>query len=251
MASIDDVRVVTARPMFAAPGLQVNGLEAVPEGLWLADQRDNRAYLVDYDGRLLTSFAGPARNASGLSFGAGSVWVAANVRPATIFRHDPLTGHCVACLLLPDPDRGGVHGIQWRPYGPDERPPDPAPAGPELHPTAPAGRLNAGPGVSGTLWVTRPGARRIDHLDAETGALLGQVPFPAPRSHGLFWDERDGTLSVAATDSGQVYRLDPTTGAVLATWRIVGPEVHAMTRGADGRIWIGDAATNTILVVEP
>lgn len=244
-------RVVTARRAFAAPGQQVNGLEAVPEGLWLADQRDNRAYLVDYEGRVLTSFPGPARNASGLSFGSGSVWVAANVRSAVIYRHDPGTGHCLACLPLPDPDRGGVHGIQWRPYEPGERPPAPAPAGPELHPTAPAGRPNAGPGASGTLWVTRPGARRIDHIDAETGDLLGQIPFPAPRSHGLFWDERDGTLSVAETNEGRIYRLDPATGAVREEWRIAGCEVHAMTRGADGRVWIGDAATNLILVVEP
>ena len=34
------VRVVTARAVFAGPGLQVNGLEAVPEGLWLSDQRE-------------------------------------------------------------------------------------------------------------------------------------------------------------------------------------------------------------------
>jgi outer membrane protein assembly factor BamB len=250
MASVE-VRVATARVVFAAPGRQVNGLEAVPEGLWLSDQRDNRTYLVDYAGRVLTSFAGPARNASGTSFGAGSVWVASNTRPELIFRHDPPTGQCIAYLMLPDPGQGGVHGIQWRPYEAGERPPAPSAAGPELHPTAPAGKLNAGPGVSGTLWVTRPGARRIDHIDAETGALLGQIPFPAARSHGMFWDERDGTLSVAETNGGHVYRLDPRTGAVLEEWRIAGPEVHAMTRGADGRIWIGDASTNEILVVEP
>lgn len=250
MASVD-VRVATARAVFAAPGRQVNGLEAVPEGLWLSDQRDNRTYLVDYAGKVLTSFASPARNASGTSFGAGSVWVASNTRPAMIFRHDPQTGQCTACLLLPNPEQGGVHGIQWRPYGPDEQPPTPPQAGSELHPTAPAGKLNAGPGVSGTLWVTRPGARRIDHIDAETGEPLGQIPFPAPRSHGLFWDERDGTLSVAETNGGHVYRLDPRTGAVRDQWRIAGSEVHAMTRSAAGQVWVGDASTNEVLVLDP
>jgi sugar lactone lactonase YvrE len=110
--------------------------------------------------------------------------------------------------------------------------------------------LNAGPGASGTLWVTRPGALQIDHIDAETGELLGQIPFPAPRSHGLFWDEADGTLNVAETNQGHIYRLDPRDGAVRGVWRIAGPEVHAMTRSADGRIWISDASTNEILVVE-
>jgi len=116
--------------------------------------------------------------------------------------------------------------------------------------SAPAGRVSAGSGVSGTLWVTRPGAHRIDHLDAEMGDLLGSIPFAPSRSHGMFWDERDGTLSVAETTHGHILRLDPRTGEVREEWRIEGPEVHAMTRSADGRIWIGDAARNEILVVE-
>jgi len=245
-----EVRVVTARAVFAAPGEQINGLEAMPEGLWLSDQRNNRTYLIDYNGAVLTSFPSPARNASGTSAGGGWVWVASNTRPAMIFRHDPQNGHCTACVILPNSDQDGVHGIQWRPYEPGEHLPVTAESGPELHPSAPGGKLNAVPGVSGTLWVTRPGGMRIDHIDAETGDLLGQIPFVPTRSHGMFWDEADGTLSVAETNHGHIYRLDPRTGAVRDEWRIEGPEVHAMTRSADGRIWIGDASTNTILLVE-
>ncbi len=242
------ILAATARVMFTAPGAQVNGLEAVPEGIWLCDQRDNRCYLVDYEGRLISSFAGPARNASGVTFGAGSVWLASNVRPSMIFRHDPSTGQCAACLLLEG--EGGVHGLQWRPYEPGEvvpRTPEPKT---ELYPTAPAGRVNGGPGISGTLWVSRPGAHRIDHIDAETGELLGSIPFAPPRSHGMFWDARDGTLSVAETNGGHILRLEPRTGELLEEWRIDGPEVHGLTRSADGRIWVGDAATNLVLMVE-
>src|SRR5919109_3832177 len=135
--SLASVRAVRAHPVFTAPGLQVNGLEAVPEGLWLCDQRDNHCYLVDHDGRLLRRFPSPARNASGITVGAGAVWVASNTRPALIFRHDLETGQCIAFLALSDD--GGVHGLQWRPYEPGEQPPPPAEAKPELHPTAPAG----------------------------------------------------------------------------------------------------------------
>ena len=245
-----EVRAVRARVVFKGPGPQVNGLEAVPEGLWVSDQQDNRTYLIDYSGKTLTSFASPARNASGTSFGAGSVWVASNVRPSMIFRHDPETGHCTAYVMLPDADKGGVHGIQWRPYELGVQPPPPPEARAELHPNAPAGRLNAGPGASGTLWVTRPGARVVDHVDAETGEPLGQIPFPAARSHGLFWDEQDNTLSIVETNHNHVYKLDPRTGQVLDEWRIEGVEVHAMTRSRDGRIWLGDASTNDIAVVE-
>jgi hypothetical protein len=35
----------------------------------------------------------------------------------------------------------------------------------------------------------------------------------------------------------------------LDEWQIEGPEVHGLTRSADGRIWVGDASTNTVLVV--
>jgi streptogramin lyase len=243
-----NVGIANARVMFNGPGQQVNGLEAVPEGLWLCDQRDNRSYLVDFEGRVQTSFPSPARNASGITFGAGSVWVASNTRPALIFRHDPHTGQCLAYLVLSG--EGGVHGLQWRPYGSGEQPPSPAEQKSELHPSAPAGRLSAGPGVSGTLWVSRPGAHRIEHIDAETGELLGSLHFEPPRSHGIFWDERDGTLNVAETNGGHIFRLDPGNGEVLEEWRVDGPEVHGLTRSADGRIWIGDAATNNILVVE-
>jgi streptogramin lyase len=240
--------VATASVAFRAPGEQVNGLEAVGEGLWLCDQRDNHAYLVDYTGHVLTQFPSPARNASGITFGAGGVWIASNVRPSMIFRHDPASGHCTACLVLEG--EGGVHGLQWRPYAADDRLPEAEEARPELHPTAPAGRRHAGPGVSGTLWVSRPGAHRVDHLDAETGAVLGSIGFPADRSHGMFWDDTDATLSVAETNHGHIYRFDPRSGELLQEWQIEGPEVHGLTRAADGRIWVGDASSNTILVVD-
>jgi hypothetical protein len=247
--SSTQVRSATAQVMFQAPGLQVNGLEAVAEGLWLCDQRDNHCYLVDYAGKPLTSFPSPARNASGVTFGAGSVWVASNTRPAIIFRHDAQSGHCTAYLVLSG--EGGVHGLQWRPYGADEQLPPAPEQRPELHPTAPAGKLNVGPGASGTLWVSRPGAHKVEHIDAETGDLLGAIQFPLPRSHGMFWDERDATLSVAETNGGHILRFDPKSVELLDEWRIEGPEVHGLTLDKEHRIWIGDASTNMVLSVAP
>src|SRR4030081_174291 len=142
------VGVSAARIMFRGPGEQVNGLEAVPEGLWLCDQRDDRSYLVDYTGKVVTSFASPARNASGITFGGGSVWVASNIRPAMIFRHDPTTGQCTAFIMLAG--EGGVHGLQWRPYSADEQVPARPPGKPQLHPTAVSGVEDGRPGGGGT-----------------------------------------------------------------------------------------------------
>jgi streptogramin lyase len=239
------MHIATAQLAFKGPGEQVNGLEAVPDGLWLCDQRDNHAYLVDFGGRVQTRFPSPARNASGITFGAGSVWIASNARPWLIFRHDPLTGQCLA--YLPLSGEGGVHGLQWRPYAADEQPPSAVARGPELHPTAPAGQANAGPGVSGTLWVSRPSGHRIEHLDAETGELLGSIPFTPDRSHGMFWDASDASLNVAETNFGHIYRFEPRSGELLDEWRVQGNEVHGLTRSEDGRIWIGDASTNEVL----
>jgi streptogramin lyase len=244
-------RILKSRVVFKGPGRQVNGLEAVPEGLWLSDQQDNRTYLVSYEGEVLTSFPSPARNASGTSFGDGSVWIASNVRPSMVYRHDPKTGQCLAGFHLPNAQEGGVHGLQWRPYGPNDTMPAPPEAKAELHPTAAGGKPNAGPGVSGTLWVTRPGAKVIDHVDAETGELLRQIPFPMPRSHGCFWNDDDNTLSVAETFEGHIFRLNPADGAVIDVSQILGIEVHGLTKSVDGRIWVGDAATNLVSVVEP
>jgi streptogramin lyase len=93
------------------------------------------------------------------------------------------------------------------------------------------------------LWVSRPSAHPIEHLDAETGAVLGTIPFQPPRSHGMFWDDRDGSLSVAETNGGHVLRFDPKSSELLEEWRIEGPEVHGLTRDSGGRVWV-DASTN-------
>jgi|GEM_PF-450922 streptogramin lyase len=251
METLPVSRTVYARIVFRGPHRQCNGLAAAPEGLWVCDQLDNIVHLVRYeDGAVLTSFRTPARNASGIAWGAGSVWVASNIRPSAIYRHDPATGHCLAALILPDSDRGGVHGIEWWPYRPGEPVPPPPPPRPQLHPRTPGGEPNAGPGVSGTLWVTRPGARIIQHLDAETGDVLGTIPFPAPRSHGLYWDDTDGSIVCVETNTNVCYRLDPDTGAIRDAWRIEGVEAHGLTRSTDGRVWVCDAATNSIAVLE-
>ena len=75
------------------------------------------------------------------------------------------------------------------------------------------------------------------------------IPFAADRSHGLFWDSTDATLNVAETNFGHVYRFEPRSGELLAEWQIEGPEVHGFTRSEDGRIWVGDASTNNVLIV--
>jgi sugar lactone lactonase YvrE len=204
------------RVLFQGPGPKANGLAAAEDGLWVCDQVDNRIYKVRYqDGAVLTRFDTPGRNLSGCGFGGGSVWGGSNVRPAAVTRHDPATGWCLAYLLLPNGMEGGVHGLEW---------------------------------YQGALWVTRPGFLTLQKLDPESGALLQEIPFPETRSHGVYFE--DGCAVVNGTNTGNVYKLDLADGRVVDRWRVEGFEAHGMTRAPDGRVWICDAETNRIGVVE-
>jgi hypothetical protein len=235
-----------------APGPQANGLAATPEGLWICDQADDRIYLVEYGdtSKAIHSFPGPGRNLSGMAAGGGSVFGAHNKRPALVFRHDPQSGLCSEIIVLPDSMSGGVHGIEW---------------------------IEAD-GKS-ALWVTRPGLFVLDLVTTEPadnpktrahavgprgeqlhrvdgGQLLRRVPFPAPRSHGIFFDyDRPGkqepyTIVCNATGVGKIFRLDPADGEVLEQWQVEGFEIHGMTKDAQGRIWVCDAITNRIGIVQ-
>ncbi|MBX6770602.1 MAG: hypothetical protein IRY83_02665 [Chloroflexi bacterium] len=207
--------MATVRVVFVGPGTQANGLSATPQGLWVCDQQDNRVYLVRYDGSILTSFATPARNMSGVGFGAGLVWAASNQRPAYVYAFDPATGHCTRAIELPNAREGGIHGLEV---------------------------------IDGKLWVTRPGLGVIQRLNLETGALEHEIPFPGRRSHGIYG--ADGAIVCVDTNLATVFHLDPTDGRVLQQWTIEGFEPHGMTRAPDGQIWVCDATTNLVGVVQ-
>ncbi|MCC6628867.1 MAG: hypothetical protein IT340_15865 [Chloroflexi bacterium] len=230
---------------FAGP--QANGLSATPEGLWVCDQCDDQVYLIEPgSGKVLSKFPSPGRNLSGMAVGGGFVYVAHNKRPALLFKHEPASGRAVGCIALPDCLSGGVHGIEW--VETDGTP---------------------------TLWVTRPGLFVLDlvtdepyevqrvrahavgptggQLDRiEGGQLLRRLPYPAPRSHGIYFDyDQPGkdapyTIVCNATGVGKIFRIDPADGEVLDRWQVEGFEIHGMTRDATGRIWVCDAITNKI-----
>jgi streptogramin lyase len=191
--------------LFKAPGPQVNGLQATPDGLWLGDQVNNRIYKVSYAGEVLALFDTPARNLSGITFGGGAVWGAHNARPSGAFKLNPGNGQCLAWLPFPDGQEGGVHGIEF---------------------------------VDGALWVTRPGLLNVMKLNPNTGELLHVFPFPTRRSHGIYWD--NGTFVIAATDENAIYRLDPSDGTILGRWKVEGCEAHGLAKGPDGQIWVCD-----------
>jgi streptogramin lyase len=207
--------VATVKVMFSGPGPQANGLSATPDGMWVCDQKDDRIYLIDLDGRVQTSFATPARNLSGVGFGSGAVWGASNRRPAYVFKFDPSTGHCLQAIELPSAREGGIHGLEV---------------------------------IDGALWVTRPGLGTLQRLNLESGELEHEIPFPGRRSHGLF--ALDGLLVCNDTNLSTVFQLDPKDGRVVKQWKVEGFEPHGLTIDPVGRVWICDAVTNRIGIVE-
>jgi streptogramin lyase len=201
--------------MFSGPGPQANGLSATPEGIWVCDQKDDRIYLIDYSGNKKTSFATPARNLSGVGFGGGAVWGASNRTPAYVFKFDPETGHCLQAIELTSPLQGGIHGLEV---------------------------------IGGALWVTRPGLLTLQKLNLESGALEHEIPFPGRRSHGLF--EQDGFLVCNDTNLSTVFYLDPRDGRGVKQYVIEGFEPHGLTIDGAGRVWVCDATSNRIGIVE-
>src|SRR5258706_15063837 len=64
--------------LFRSPDGHPNGLETAQEGFWIGEQVTDRAHLVDWDGKLLHTIETESSNTSGIAFGAGGVWMAAN-----------------------------------------------------------------------------------------------------------------------------------------------------------------------------
>jgi hypothetical protein len=218
--------------------------------LWVCDQADDQVYLLEPEsGTVIRSFPSPGRNLSGMGAGGGGVYATHNKRPALIFKHDPVAGRAVEVIALADAMSGGVHGCEW---------------------IETEGRS--------ALWVTRPGLFVLDLVTTEPattvkgrahqvgpsgqqlhrvdgGELVRRIPFPAPRSHGIFFDfDRPGkkepyTIVCNATGVHKIFRLDPADGEVLEQWQVDGFEIHGMTKDAQGRIWVCDAITNRIGVV--
>src|ERR1700688_2376458 len=66
--------------LFKSPEGHPNGLEATNEGLWIAEEVSERAYLVDWHGKVLHKVDTESHNVSGIAVGGGYLWMACNGR---------------------------------------------------------------------------------------------------------------------------------------------------------------------------
>ena len=81
----------------------------------LDPDRDEVAWLVDWNGKLLKTVTTHSRNTSGMAYGNGCVWMGANADPYGIFQVD-MNSKQISHRQIPlsiDGNGGGCHGVKW------------------------------------------------------------------------------------------------------------------------------------------
>jgi hypothetical protein len=184
------VHKVKTTPMFKSPEGYPNGIAATSEGLWIAEQKSDNAVLQSWDGKAIKTVKTPSKNTSGIAFGGGYVWMAANAAPEGIFQVDAATGAVVShrqIPLGPADNGGGCHGCEY---------------------------------VDGKLWIAALRLRGILRVDAKTWEPEFLIPYTAPRAHGMAYNKADHSIWMvtgAQDGTAGLIQFDATTGRTLST----------------------------------
>jgi streptogramin lyase len=193
----------TIEKLFRAPYAVPNGLQVTDEGLWIVDQITDRVALVEIAEaseygvtKLIRDIPSESSNTSGLAYGDGALWLAANGdahlwRPprqhdaphhtGEILKVDPLTGNTLA--RYPLPGGGGTHGIEFDPLEAD------------------------------TVWLTTLKDQTLSKVRISDWSVQHVIPLPLPRAHGVV-RVADG-LWVVHTADHVIVKLDPADGSEL------------------------------------
>lgn len=180
------VRKVKTTPLFKSPEGYPNGLAVAPDGLWIAEQKSDHAHLVDWHGKVLKTVKTESKNTSGIGFGDGHIWMAANAAPQGVFQTD-MTSRTVSHRQIPLGPRengGGCHGVEY---------------------------------VNGKLWIAALRLRGILRVDAKTWQPELLIPYNMPRAHGVASD-KNAIWMVTGSDQGAgLIKYDAETGRTLET----------------------------------
>src|SRR6267154_3145185 len=164
--------------LFKSPSGFPNGVAVTSEGLWIGEQKlsgaaaaqyhleepkdlSEKAWLVDWNGKLLKEVSTPSRNTSGMAVGGGYVWMCANAPPQGVFQVD-MNSKVVShrqIPLGPANDGGGCHGALYQ---------------------------------DGKLWIGALRLRGLLRVDPTTWTTDFMIPiYQTPglmRYHGIAWD---------------------------------------------------------------
>jgi hypothetical protein len=220
-------RRLKTTPLFKSPDGFPNAIAASPEGLWIAEQltltdppsgKTNNVYLVDWNGKVLKTVRNESRNTSGMGYGGGYLWIAANAPPEGIFQTD-LNSRTIShrqIPLGPPGDGGGCHGCMYH---------------------------------DGKLYLNALRLRGILRVDAKTWQPEFLIPYNFDRTHELAWDNGaiwmiTGTRGkTAAEDFGGLAKYDAATGRLLetASFDVGSPDPHGLTMH-EGKLYSCDAS---------
>src|SRR5262245_47285688 len=209
-------RVAKTTKMFKSTGMYPNalaGMTDAPGGLWIGQQkatsqnaerwsipmdpdRDEMAWLVDWNGKLLKTVKTHSRNTSGMAYGGGYIWMGANAAPFGIFQVD-LSSNQLTHRQIPlsiDGNGGGCHGVKWH---------------------------------EGKLWIAAlrlGGILRVDPKTWVPEVLIRVSSEEKPRLHDMTFDG-DGNIWVVTGNNSNSYaegkaglnKYDGKTGELLMT----------------------------------
>jgi len=210
------IRMAKTTRMFKSPGMYPNALAVMtdgPGGLWIGQQkvtpqnaqtyhlpfdadRDEAAWLVDWNGKLLKTVNTHSRNTSGMAYGNGCVWMGANADPFGIFQVD-MSSNQVSHRQIPlsiDGNGGGCHGVKWH---------------------------------NGKLWIAAlrlGGILRVDPTTWVPEALIRVSSEEKPRLHDAAFDDEGNVWVVTGNNSSSyadgkagLSKYDGKTGQLLMT----------------------------------
>src|SRR5436309_326171 len=109
------VRKAKTTTLFKSPEGYPNAIAVAPDGLWIAEQKTDNAHLVDWHGKVLKTVKTESKNTSGMGFGGGYIWMAANAAPQGVFQTD-LNSKTISHRQIPLGPRengGGCHGVEY------------------------------------------------------------------------------------------------------------------------------------------
>lgn len=203
--------------VFDTPGPQPNGLQATGEGLWIMDQGNNRAYLVDYDsGKTLREFETEADRASGITHDGEALWLASTYSRELI-RCSAQTGKTLARHFTPG--AGVIYQMIGDP--PSRRSPlakPPATPAPRPAPAQPAKPNTVGTGAhgleweDGKLWFAVPPSRMAYRIDPESWVVEHSFAVAGNRPHGIGWEGRQ--LWVTDSNLNAFFCHNTSTGVI-------------------------------------
>ncbi|MBI3680958.1 MAG: hypothetical protein HY235_11245 [Acidobacteria bacterium] len=193
--------------LFRSPEAHPNAMETVPEGVWIGEQVSDAAYLMDWKGKVLQKVQTESSNTSGIAFGDGCLWMAANGKAlwrdpkptdtgagaGQVVKVDPRNGKTLTRYDIPG--GGGVHGLEF---------------------------------AKGTLWVTSLKIQKLSQMDPKTWKVLHQIPCKLGRAHGLAWDK--GFIWCMFSNDRVIHKMDAKDGTVVEMIQLSDkdPDPHGM-----------------------